>query len=94
MNREEQRVMASSPTTGGNPEGFAALRQTFETAVNEIGTSEPNRAKQPIYQRKRAGTSNSGAQDPNRALKDAADALAALWKTAGGRSHLGRSGRK
>jgi hypothetical protein len=87
--------MASSATTGGNPESLAALKQTFETAVNELGGAEANRAKLPIYPRKRQPVAtNSGAQNPNRALKDAADALAALWKTPGAKSHLGRSGRK
>lgn len=86
--------MASSATTGGNPESFAALKQTFEAAVNELGGAEANRAKLPIYPRKRPTTPNSGAPDPNRALKDAAEALAALWKTPGAKSHLGRSGRK
>jgi hypothetical protein len=37
--------MASSATTGGNPESLAALKQTFETAVNELGGAEANRAK-------------------------------------------------
>jgi hypothetical protein len=86
--------MASSATTGGSPESFADLKQTFETAVNELGGAEANRAKLPIYPRKRQAATSSGAQDPNRALKDAADALAALWKTPGAKSHLGRSGRK
>ena len=83
----------ASASTGGNPQSFADLKQTFETAVNELGGAEANRAKLPIYPRKRQPATNSG-QDPKRALKDAADALAALWKTPGAKSHLGRSGRK
>ena len=86
--------MASSPTTGGNPESFAVLKQTFETAFHELGGAEADPAKQPIYARKREKTSTTEPNNQNRALKDAAQALAALWKTPGARSHHGRSGRK
>lgn len=86
--------MATSITTGGNPENFAVLKETFESAVHELHGAEIDRAKQPIYARKRTASSNSEPRDQKRALKDAADALAALWKTPGGKSHLGRSGRK
>jgi hypothetical protein len=84
--------MASSPTTGGNPENFASLRQTFESAVHELGGAEPDRAKQPIYPRKKELPPSSEPNSHNRALQDAAEALAALWRTPGARPH--RSNRK
>ena len=84
--------MASSPTTGGNPENFASLRQSFESAVHELGGAEPDRAKQPIYRRKKESAPSSEPNSHNRALQDAAEALAALWRTQGSRLH--RSTRK
>lgn len=79
--------MASIPTTGANPESPAILKQTFESAVHELGSEAGvDRAKQPIYPRRRSASGSSDPANQKRALQDAAEALAALWKTAGAKS--------
>ena len=56
------------------------LKQAFEAAVQELDGEKASRAKQPIYPRKQAVLAQS-EPDQKRALNDAAEALAAIWKT-------------
>lgn len=73
--------MATGPITNPHAEQLTNLKQAFEAAVQVLHGEKANRAKQPIYPRKQAGTASS-EPDQNRALNDAAEALAAIWKTA------------
>jgi len=77
--------MATRTIASPNPDAPKNLKQTYEAALGELrGEEVPDRkAKAPIYRRKqRVGTSTgTSPEQPARALDDAADALAALWKT-------------
>jgi hypothetical protein len=74
--------MASGQITNPRINQPSDLRQAFEAAVQELDGEKTNRAKRPIYPRKQAVFGKS-EPDQKRALADAADALAAIWKTSG-----------
>jgi hypothetical protein len=64
----------------GNPDA-GSLRQLYATAIGELtGDCADIKARTPIYQRKSAKAEQSPAVATERALSDAAHALAALWK--------------
>jgi hypothetical protein len=69
----------------GNPEAGSPrnLKQAFDTAIGALNGDETDlKARTPIYRRKRDSVEESTALSAERALTDAADALAALWKAA------------
>jgi hypothetical protein len=71
--------------TIGNPDA-GSLRQLYASAIGELtGDCADVKARTPIYQRNRAKLEDSPALSTERALSDAAQALAALWKAAPGR---------
>ena len=72
--------MATGPITNSHLERPADLKQVFEAAVHELDGQKTSRAKQPIYPRKQAAIAQP-KPDHQRALDEAAEALAALWKT-------------
>jgi hypothetical protein len=72
--------MATGPITNPHVERLTDLKQVFEAAVLELDGQKTSRAKQPIYPRKQAAIAQS-EPDQKRALSEAAEALAALWKT-------------
>lgn len=71
--------MATGPITNSHVERPTDLKQVFEAAVHELDTQKTSRAKQPIYPRKQVAIAQS-EPDQKRALNEAAEALAALWK--------------
>ncbi|PYX83393.1 MAG: hypothetical protein DMG70_10960 [Acidobacteria bacterium] len=76
--------MTTRTIASPNPDEPKNPKRTYEAALGELrGEETPDRkAKTPIYRRKQAtGTSTDTSTEPKRALADAADALAALWKT-------------
>jgi hypothetical protein len=74
--------MASGQITNPRIDQPGDLKQAFEAAVQELDGEKTSRAKRPIYPRKQALFGKS-EPDQKRALEDAADALAAIWKTSG-----------
>jgi hypothetical protein len=72
--------MATGPATNPHAEQLTNLKQAFEAAVQVLHGEMASRSKQPIYPRKQATVAES-KPDQNRALKEAAEALAAIWKT-------------
>jgi outer membrane protein TolC len=52
-------------------------KQVYENALNELTGEKPNSRGIPIYQRR---TAAQPADPEKRALDNAADALAALWR--------------
>lgn len=69
------------PVNGTTPD---SLKQIFETALEELGGEKRPLAKSntPIFQRKsNPQTASAGPVSAERALDDAAKALAALWQT-------------
>src|SRR5207244_6524975 len=78
--------------TPENPEPDAPnnLKRTYEAALGELrGEEFPDRkAKTPIYRRNReVASADASPAQPDRAVADAADALAALWKTSSSNGH-------
>jgi hypothetical protein len=66
--------------TIGNPDA-SSLRQLYASAIGELtGEIADIKARTPIYQRNRAKVEQRPALAAERALTDAAQALAALWK--------------
>ena len=66
--------------TIGNPDA-SSLRQLYSSAIGELsGERDDIKARTPIYQRNKAKVEQSPALATERALSDAAQALAALWK--------------
>lgn len=72
--------MATGPMTNPSVERLTNLRQAFEAAVHDLDGQKADPAKQPIYPRKQAAVAQT-EPDQKRALAEAAQALAALWKT-------------
>jgi hypothetical protein len=66
-----------------SPEGNSSknLKQVFESAVGDLEDDSSSQRKRPICPRKNGVRLEAAPQDHNRALNDAAEALAALWKT-------------
>ena len=78
----------------GNPEASSPrnLKHAFETAIGALNGDESDlKARTPIYSRKRS-IAESTTVSAERALADAADALAALWKASPSRVYT-RPGR-
>jgi hypothetical protein len=71
--------MATGPITTPAVDQLTSLKQTFEAAVQELDGEKASRAKKPIYSRKQAVLVSS-EPDQKRALNEAAEALAAIWK--------------
>ena len=81
--------------TRGNPKSDMPknLKRTYEAALGELRGEEASdrKAKTPIYRRNReVASADALPSPPDRAVADAADALAALWKTASSKGHLRR----
>jgi hypothetical protein len=79
--------------TQGNPKPDVPenLKRTYEAALGELRGEEASdrKAKTPIYRRNREVASpDAPPSQPDRAVADAADALAALWKTSSSKSYL------
>ena len=55
-------------------------KQLFESALDELSGDTQVDRKKPIYQRKAVVTDEPEYKRTDRALTNAADALAALWK--------------
>ena len=77
--------MTTRTIASPNPDEPKNPKRTYEAALGELrGEETPDRkAKTPIYRRKQevAASTDASPAQPNRALDEAADALAALWKT-------------
>lgn len=68
--------MATGSLTNPVPDPLK-YKEVYESALNELTGEKPVRRGTPIYQRRAAAQSG----DPEkRALNNAADALAALWR--------------
>lgn len=65
---------------GTNPDN---LKQLYETALEELSGEKPRlvRPNTPICRRPIPGAVTKPAASPERALEDAANALAALWRS-------------
>jgi hypothetical protein len=79
--------------TRGNPKSDVPknLKRTYEAALGELrGEEAPDRkAKTPIYRRSReVASADASPAQPDRAVADAADALAALWKTSSSKRYV------
>ncbi len=72
--------MATGVINNPEPDRSESLKQVFESAVGELDEDKSSRRKSPICPRQN-GIRQAAPQDQNRALNDAAEALAALWKT-------------
>jgi hypothetical protein len=72
--------MATGPLTNPRLARLTNLKQVFEAAVQDLDDPKTNPAKQPIYPRKQAAIAQT-EPGQKRALEEAAEALAALWKT-------------
>jgi hypothetical protein len=80
MMLRSDEFMATRPLTNPRVERLTNLKQVFEAAVHDLDDQKINPAKQPIYLRKQAAVAQT-EPDQKRALEEAAEALAALWKT-------------
>lgn len=87
--RDVPKPMATRKVANPNSSVPKDLKRTFEAALGELrGEEVPDRkAKTPIYRRQQevATSADASPEQPKRALADAADALAALWKTSSGK---------
>ena len=67
-------------TVNSNPDPLK-WKQVFDAALDELSGEAPRDRKQPIYRRNSAGSeSEPQYKRTDRALTNAADALAALWR--------------
>ena len=77
--------MSTRTITSPNSDAPENLKQIYEAALGELRGEESadRKANTPIYRRKQevAASTDASPAQPNRALDEAADALAALWKT-------------
>jgi hypothetical protein len=83
--------MATKPSANPNSDAPKNLKRTYEAALGELrGEEAPDRkAKTPIYRRKQEGASTDTSRaQPESAVADAADALAALWKTSSSKEYM------
>jgi len=83
--------MATKTSANAKSNAPENLKRTYEAALGELrGEEAPDRkAKTPIYRRKREGASTDASPaPPDGAVADAADALAALWKTSSSNGYV------